>query len=189
VKQRCKINEYGNKYWFNEQDQYHNEDDPAVEYVSGERFWYLNDIYFTHMNHGYKKFEIRTWKFIKINYSNYMQTIFIILTLIGGGLTSGYHDGNYIKPPNGLEFVELTVQERQTWHKTGYIIDCAESKRQGIIVSCTYKMVIYAIKNDNSVIQSRHYRPDLYDKHVFVYTMKEKNRSMVDVYCVVGKRI
>ena len=36
------VNNHGIKYWYNEQDQLHNEDGPAVEYKSGTKHWYLN---------------------------------------------------------------------------------------------------------------------------------------------------
>ena len=37
------VDDYGSiKCWYNEQDQLHNEDGPAVEYKSGTKHWYLN---------------------------------------------------------------------------------------------------------------------------------------------------
>jgi hypothetical protein len=36
------IDTYGNKYWVNELGQYHLENGPAVEWVNGDKEWYLN---------------------------------------------------------------------------------------------------------------------------------------------------
>ena len=32
----------GNCYWYNKIGQYHREDGPAIEYVSGDKEWYIN---------------------------------------------------------------------------------------------------------------------------------------------------
>ena len=32
----------GNKYWYNEEREYHREDGPAIEYVNGNKYWYIN---------------------------------------------------------------------------------------------------------------------------------------------------
>ena len=38
-----KVDEYGNKHWYNENGERHRDDDqPAVEYANGNRFWYQN---------------------------------------------------------------------------------------------------------------------------------------------------
>ena len=34
------INHYGDVYYHNENDQYHKEDGPAIEYFDGEKYWY-----------------------------------------------------------------------------------------------------------------------------------------------------
>ena len=36
------VDNYGIKCWYNEQDQLHNEDGPAVEYKLGTKHWYIN---------------------------------------------------------------------------------------------------------------------------------------------------
>ena len=37
----CKINEFGNKYWYLN-GEYHREDGPAVEWADGTKSWWLN---------------------------------------------------------------------------------------------------------------------------------------------------
>ena len=37
-----KINKLGNKIWYNEQNQYHRDDGPAVEWADGSKEWWLN---------------------------------------------------------------------------------------------------------------------------------------------------
>jgi hypothetical protein len=37
------VDNHGIKCWYNEQDQLHREDGPAVELASGTKCWYLND--------------------------------------------------------------------------------------------------------------------------------------------------
>ena len=41
----CRIRYYsnGNKYWYNQNDQRHRLDGPAVEYSNGDKDWYQND--------------------------------------------------------------------------------------------------------------------------------------------------
>ena len=36
------INDFGNKFWFNESNQYHNEYGPAVIWKNGNTEWYFN---------------------------------------------------------------------------------------------------------------------------------------------------
>ena len=38
----CKVNECGDKRYYNAEDQLHREDGPAVEYVNNCKFWFLN---------------------------------------------------------------------------------------------------------------------------------------------------
>ena len=38
----CKVNECGDKRYFNAEDQLHRENGPAVEYANGDKFWYIN---------------------------------------------------------------------------------------------------------------------------------------------------
>ena len=39
----CKIDKYGNKFWFNSKNELHRENDlPAIDYASGDKFWFLN---------------------------------------------------------------------------------------------------------------------------------------------------
>ena len=35
---------YGIKYWYNQQDQLHRDDGPAVEHSNGDKYWYQHDI-------------------------------------------------------------------------------------------------------------------------------------------------
>ncbi len=37
------INQYGDVYYYNEQNQLHREDGPAVECANGNKYWYQND--------------------------------------------------------------------------------------------------------------------------------------------------
>ena len=37
------LDKYGDKRWYNEQDQLHREDGPSVEFVNGNKFWFIND--------------------------------------------------------------------------------------------------------------------------------------------------
>ena len=37
-----RIDEFGTKYWYNKEGQYHCVDGPAVIYKCGDKFWYLN---------------------------------------------------------------------------------------------------------------------------------------------------
>jgi hypothetical protein len=39
---KCIINEYGTKVWKNKDERFHREDGPAIEYTSGDKFWYIN---------------------------------------------------------------------------------------------------------------------------------------------------
>ncbi len=39
---RKEINQYGDVYYYNEQNQLHREDGPAVEYVNGNKCWHQN---------------------------------------------------------------------------------------------------------------------------------------------------
>ena len=34
---------YGTKYWYNQQDQLHRDDGPAVEHSNGDKYWYQQD--------------------------------------------------------------------------------------------------------------------------------------------------
>jgi hypothetical protein len=40
---KCDIDEWGTKWWYNSKGQLHREDGPAIEYASGDKFWYLDD--------------------------------------------------------------------------------------------------------------------------------------------------
>ena len=37
------IDEFGHKFWFNDKGQFHRLDGPAIEYASGDNYWYVND--------------------------------------------------------------------------------------------------------------------------------------------------
>ena len=37
-----KTDSYGNIYYYNDLNQLHREDGPAVEYADGDKFWFLN---------------------------------------------------------------------------------------------------------------------------------------------------
>ena len=39
----CKVNECGDKRYYNAEDQLHREDGPAEEWIDGDKWWYLND--------------------------------------------------------------------------------------------------------------------------------------------------
>ena len=40
----CKVDQYGNKFWYNSKGELHRENDlPAIELANGDKFWYLND--------------------------------------------------------------------------------------------------------------------------------------------------
>ena len=39
---KVKINDYGTKFYYNEQDRLHREDGPAVEFANGSKWWYIN---------------------------------------------------------------------------------------------------------------------------------------------------
>ncbi len=39
------VDDYGTRRWYNEHDQHHREDGPAVECVKGTKCWYLNNKY------------------------------------------------------------------------------------------------------------------------------------------------
>ena len=42
----CKVDQYGNKFWYNSKGELHRENDlPAIEYASGGKSWYLNGKY------------------------------------------------------------------------------------------------------------------------------------------------
>ena len=36
------IDQYGNQYWYNEHDQLHRTDGPAIVYANGSQLWYFN---------------------------------------------------------------------------------------------------------------------------------------------------
>ncbi len=38
------INKFGTIIYYNEQDQCHREDGPALEYTNGEKYWYINNL-------------------------------------------------------------------------------------------------------------------------------------------------
>ena len=38
----CKVDEYGNKCWYNENEQRHRKDGPAIEWASGTKSWLIN---------------------------------------------------------------------------------------------------------------------------------------------------
>ena len=40
---KLQIDQFGNKWWFNENRQLHRENGPAVEHSDGNKFWYIND--------------------------------------------------------------------------------------------------------------------------------------------------
>ena len=52
--QYIKIDEKGNKHYYSDRDMtiYHREDGPAIEYVNGEKSWYLNSEYITEDEHA-----------------------------------------------------------------------------------------------------------------------------------------
>lgn len=39
---RMEINKYGDRFWYNQQDQLHREDGPAAEYTNGTKSWFLD---------------------------------------------------------------------------------------------------------------------------------------------------
>ena len=41
-KPECIIDDFGNKYWFNKSDQYHNEHGPAIIWKNGDTEWRIN---------------------------------------------------------------------------------------------------------------------------------------------------
>lgn len=41
-KPECIIDDFGNKYWFNQSDQYHNEHGPAIIWKNGDTEWLIN---------------------------------------------------------------------------------------------------------------------------------------------------
>jgi len=43
ARQNPVIDEDGDKYWYNDHDEYHREDGPAVEYADGSKWWYINN--------------------------------------------------------------------------------------------------------------------------------------------------
>ena len=52
--QYIKIDENGNKRYYSDRDMtiYHREDGPAIEYVNGEKSWYLTSEYITEDEHA-----------------------------------------------------------------------------------------------------------------------------------------
>ena len=36
------IDEYGTKYWYNDKRQFHREDSPAIEWLDGDKEWWIN---------------------------------------------------------------------------------------------------------------------------------------------------
>jgi hypothetical protein len=36
------IDQYGSKYWYNDELDLHREDGPAIEFVNGSKFWYID---------------------------------------------------------------------------------------------------------------------------------------------------
>jgi len=42
---RMEINKYGDRFWYNQQDQLHREDGPSAEYANGTKSWFLNGQY------------------------------------------------------------------------------------------------------------------------------------------------
>ena len=41
------VDKYGNRRWFNEIDEYHRLDGPALEWANGKNEWYILDVYYT----------------------------------------------------------------------------------------------------------------------------------------------
>jgi len=39
------VDKYGNRRWFNEIDEYHRLDGPALEWANGKNEWYILDVY------------------------------------------------------------------------------------------------------------------------------------------------
>jgi hypothetical protein len=37
------VDDYGTRRWYNEHDQHHREDGPAIEYANGDKSWFIND--------------------------------------------------------------------------------------------------------------------------------------------------
>ena len=42
AKSKLEISKTGTKRWYNENGSYHREDGPAVEYLDGQKFWYIH---------------------------------------------------------------------------------------------------------------------------------------------------
>ena len=42
---RKEIDKFGNIFYYNENNEYHREDGPAIEYIDGTKFWYKNGKY------------------------------------------------------------------------------------------------------------------------------------------------
>ena len=40
MKSKCEIDADGNKFWRNPEGKLHREDGPAIEWASGDKFWY-----------------------------------------------------------------------------------------------------------------------------------------------------
>ena len=45
ISMRKKINELGTIFYYNDNNKYHREDGPAIEYKNGTKFWYKNGKY------------------------------------------------------------------------------------------------------------------------------------------------
>ena len=43
ISSKLTIDELGNKYWYNDQNQLHREDGPAYESIDGIKSWWIND--------------------------------------------------------------------------------------------------------------------------------------------------
>lgn len=44
LKYRVEVNKYGTRRYYNSAGQLHREEGPAIEYVSGSRYWYQNSL-------------------------------------------------------------------------------------------------------------------------------------------------
>ncbi len=48
---KVEVNTDGDCYWYNEKDQLHREDGPAVEYSDGPKTWWLDGVQITEEEH------------------------------------------------------------------------------------------------------------------------------------------
>ncbi len=62
---KIKIGLFETKYYYNNDNDFHNENGPAIEYKNGTKLWYYNGIFLGDSGNGYTQKKFEQWLRLK----------------------------------------------------------------------------------------------------------------------------